>query len=95
MASPNAEEFQKRAYGCLEEFSSNSLSRPLSNDMIDRTTSDSVVVMTYAPLEGDDAIRDLRSPAGGGWSVRHMVIHELSQVHHEGIYLLGEFSVYV
>lgn len=63
--------FQKRAYGCLDEFASSSLAY---------TDSVSVVVMTYAPLEGDATIRELRSPAGGGWSVRHVVIHELSQV---------------
>ena len=38
------------------------------------------VVMTYAPMEGAAAINDLKSLAGGGWSVRHVVIHELSQV---------------
>ena len=56
------------------------LSRPSSHDVQVASSSTSVVVTTYAPMEGDAAINDLRSAAGGGWSVRHVVIHELSQV---------------
>ena len=55
------------------------LSRSSSHDFQVAASSISVV-MSYAPMEGAAAINDLKSPAGGGWSVRHVVIHELSQV---------------
>lgn len=38
------------------------------------------MVMTYAPLEGEAAAQGLRSDVGGSWCVRHVMIHELSQV---------------
>lgn len=83
------DDFGKQAHGSLEQFSKSALQLLPSwdttkRDRVGAETAGSVgacaLVMTYAPLEGDAAARDLRSSAGGGWRVCHVVIHELSQV---------------
>lgn len=55
------------------------------------------MAMTYAPLEGEAAARGLRSVMGGSWSVRHVMIHELSQVTFSIVIksLEGEYALHV
>lgn len=83
--------FRERAYGSLEDFSKQ-FPRPKGSDRVkpsdwgtrDGADKDSIgacaLVMTYAPLEGEAAAEDLKSVGGGAWGVRHVMIHELSQV---------------